>query len=126
MARFVRLVGMQHTAGIGVEHDRRVGWSGGGFVFAVPRLMRSMRGVTGSMARGGRMDCSHNGENAGKTNVNTQPFAHARMISFQLQSPVSQYGNNSPVAGPFPTPNANFPGVPPRQALPPRARPLDA
>ncbi len=74
-----------------------------------------------SMARGCRMDCCHNGENAGKTNVNTQPFAHARMISFQLQSPVSQCGNNSPVAYPFPTLNATFPGVPPRQATRPRA-----
>jgi hypothetical protein len=69
-----------------------------------------------SMARGGRMDCGHNGENAGKTNVNIQPFAHARMISFQLQSPVYQSGYDSPVACPFPTPNANIPGVPPRQA----------
>jgi hypothetical protein len=74
------------------------------------------------MARGRRMNCGHNGENAGTTNVNPQPPAHARMISFQLQSPVSQCSNNSPVAYPSPTLNATFPGVPPRQAT--RREPL--
>src|SRR6266566_6036441 len=76
--------------------------------------MRSMGSMVRSMAGGGRMDCDHNGEGAGKTRADTRLFAHARMICFQIQSPV-QCSNNSPVASPLPTLNANFPGVPARQ-----------
>src|SRR5262249_52175512 len=86
MARFVCLVGMQHVAGIRVEHNRRIGRGGAGFMFAVPRLMRPLGEMTRSMARGGcRAGSEHNGESGGKTGVSTQPLARAWMSCFQLQ-----------------------------------------
>src|SRR5262249_50999502 len=87
MPQFIGLVGMQNISGIEVEHDRRVGRGGGGFIFPVPRLMCSVRRVSWSVAGGGRVDCDRYGGNADHARVKTPPCAPGQMICCQLEPP---------------------------------------
>ena len=93
MAQLVRVGGMQYITGIAVEHDRRIGWGGSGFMLAMPRFMllvRGMRRVTRSgMACGRRISCDRNGEKADEAGANTRSSAQSRMICCQLCLPNS-------------------------------------
>src|SRR5215471_9625105 len=94
MAQLVRIGCMQHIAGIRIKNDRRIRRGGSGFVLAVPRFVRGMlavrdmRCVTSvGVARGRRMDCDSNCENAEKAGVYARPSARGRMVCCQLSSP---------------------------------------
>jgi len=64
--------------------------------------------MRGGMARGGRMDCNRDGENADQAGANARPSAQSRMICCQLclPNPAIMTGRSY---GLTLRPNVNFP-----------------
>jgi hypothetical protein len=78
MAQFIGVGGMQHVAGIGIEHDCRIGRAGTGLMRLMRRLMRRARAVTRSRLAGiGRVDCHGDGECAEEAGDNARPPAQS-------------------------------------------------
>jgi hypothetical protein len=89
MTQFVGLVRVQHLAGIAVENHIRIARGVALLMIVLAMPLVDAMGVVLRTAGGGRLDGNRCGQNTHGTGAYTRSFVPARIITYQLQSPVS-------------------------------------